>query len=86
MTSLDDITVRSMQSVYTHLFSAVHSFNLIHLTDTLSNSGRNEHFKKVRKCVLRLSYVQILWFKFDLASSNGVGCSKGAYTHTHIHT
>ena len=26
------------------------------------------------------------WFKFQLVSSNGVGCSESAYIHTHIHT
>ena len=26
------------------------------------------------------------WFKFQLVSSNGVGCSESAYIHIHIHT
>ena len=26
------------------------------------------------------------WFKFQLVSSNGVGCSESAYIHTYIHT
>ena len=26
------------------------------------------------------------WFKFQLVSSNGVGCSESAYIHIHTHT
>ena len=26
------------------------------------------------------------WFKFQLISSNGVGCSEGAYIHIYIHS
>ena len=28
--------------------------------------------------------MKISWFKFQLVSSNGVGCSEGAYIHRYI--
>ena len=50
------------------------------------NSETSENFKKVKNAFLD-NNMQTLWFKFQRASSKGVGSSDSAYIHTHyIHS
>ena len=45
-------------------------------------SPKKKSKKKKEKNAFSDNHMEISWFKFQLASSNGVGCS----AHTHIHT
>ena len=49
------------------------------------SSKKNENFKK-EKNAFSHDHMLTSWFKFQLDSSSGVGCSERTYTNTYIYS
>ena len=49
-------------------------------------SSKEMKISKKKKNAFSHDHMLTSWFKFQLDSSSGVGCSESAYIHTHIHT
>ena len=49
------------------------------------SSERNEKLENFKNA-FQDDYMKTSWFKYQLASLNGVDCSEGAYTNTNIYS
>ena len=102
MTSFDDVIFASIQFKHIQRFLLVQGFNLIYQSSWLvivkvvyawncenrrkgHISQKNENFKK-EKNAFSDNHMLTSWFKFQLDSSSGVGCSERTYTNTYIYS